>query len=187
VVAGEAGNQQTPNLPSSAGSRVIAFTIGNQETIINDATGQVALASAPAGRGGKSEPPDKSTGTAPYTKEQVAQGSEIYRRECAVCHGANLQGVSAPALTGPSFDHSHLNAEQVRTVVVHAMPLTAPGSLKPDEYAAIMAYRLSYDCVQPDEDDAAQRTYTERMDLHRERSRCQCLQGLTARRFDGAY
>ena len=76
VVAGAAGNQQTPNLPSSAGSRVIAFTIGNQETLVNDTTGQVALASAPTGRGGESEPPDKSTGTAPYTKQQVAQGRE---------------------------------------------------------------------------------------------------------------
>jgi alcohol dehydrogenase (cytochrome c) len=149
VVVGEAGNQQTPNLPSSSGSRVIAFAVGNQETLVNDTTGQVALASARSGRGGESEPPDKSTGTAPYTKQQVAQGREIYGKECAVCHGASLQGVSAPALTGPSFGHSHLSAEQVRTVVVHAMPLTAPGSLKPEEYAAVMAYLLSYDCVQP--------------------------------------
>ena len=79
VVVGEAGNQQTPNLPA------------------------------------------------------------IYAKECAVCHGANLQGVSAPALTGPSFGRSHLNGAQLRTVVVQTMPLTAPGSLKPDEYAAVMA------------------------------------------------
>ncbi len=29
------------------------------------------------------------------------------------------------------------------------MPATAPGTLKPDEYAAVMAYLLSYDCVPP--------------------------------------
>jgi hypothetical protein len=34
-------------------------------------------------------------------------------------------------------------------LLVQTMPLTAPGSLKPDEYAAVMAYLLSYDCVQP--------------------------------------
>jgi hypothetical protein len=28
------------------------------------------------------------------------------------------------------------------------MPLTAPGSLKPEDYAAVMAFLLSYDCVQ---------------------------------------
>jgi hypothetical protein len=29
------------------------------------------------------------------------------------------------------------------------MPLIAPGSLNPDEYAAVMAFLLNYDCVQP--------------------------------------
>jgi hypothetical protein len=29
------------------------------------------------------------------------------------------------------------------------MPLTAPGSLKPEEYASIMAFLLDYDCVKP--------------------------------------
>jgi hypothetical protein len=29
------------------------------------------------------------------------------------------------------------------------MPLTAPGSLKLDEYAAVMTFLLNYDCVQP--------------------------------------
>jgi hypothetical protein len=28
------------------------------------------------------------------------------------------------------------------------MPLTAPGSLKPEENAAVIAYLLSYNCVQ---------------------------------------
>jgi alcohol dehydrogenase (cytochrome c) len=150
VVVGEAGNQQTPNLPTSQGSRVIAYRLGGAATIVNDATGQVALANAPNGIGGESQgPPPKSTGSAPYTQRQVAEGGEIYTKECAVCHGANLQGLSAPALTGPGFGRSHLNASQLRGVVTQSMPLTAPGSLKPDEYAAVMAFLLSYDCVQP--------------------------------------
>jgi alcohol dehydrogenase (cytochrome c) len=150
VVVGQAGNQQTPNLPATAGSRVIAYRLGGAPTIVNDATGQIALAHVPDRAGGESEArPDKSTGSAPYTNEQVAQGRQVYAKECAVCHGANLQGVSAPALTGPSFGHAHLNASQLRSVVVQQMPLTAPGTLKPDQYAAVMAYLLSYDCVQP--------------------------------------
>jgi cytochrome c5 len=129
---------------------VIAYRLGPVTTIANEATGQVALASAPNGLGGESEgPPSTSTGSAPYTLQQVTQGSQIYAQECAVCHGANLQGTSAPALTGPGFGRSHLNASQLRGVVTQSMPLTAPGSLKPDEYAAVMAYLLSYDCVQP--------------------------------------
>jgi len=150
VVVGQAGNQQTPNLPKSGGSHVIAFAIGNAKTIVNGTSGQVALSKVPQEKGSYAEgPPDKSTGTAPYTAQQVTQGAAAYARECAVCHGAQLQGISAPALTGPSFGRSHLTAEQLRAVVVQQMPLTAPGSLKPDEYAQIMAYILSYDCVQP--------------------------------------
>jgi alcohol dehydrogenase (cytochrome c) len=150
VVVGEAGNQQTPNLPPSQGSRVIAYRLGSAATIVNQATGQVALASSPTGVGEASqEPLSKSTGSAPYTRQQVMQGGAIYAKECAACHGANLQGLSAPALTGPGFGHSHLNAAQVRTVVTKSMPLTAPGSLKPDDYAAVMAFMLSYDCVPP--------------------------------------
>ena len=150
IVVGQAGNQQTPNLPATEGSRVIAYRLGAAPTIVNDTTGQVALAHVPDRPGGESEAaPARSTGSAPYTKEQVAQGRQVYAQECAVCHGANLQGVSAPALTGPSFGRSHLNASQLRAVVVQQMPLTAPGTLKPDEYAAVMAYLLSYDCVQP--------------------------------------
>ena len=149
VVVGRAGNQQTPNLPTSQGSRVIAYRIGDASPVVNGSTGQVALANAPNGAGGESEAPSKSTGSAPYTQQQVAQGSDLYSKECAVCHGANLQGVSAPALTGPGFARSHLNASQLRVVVTQTMPLTAPGTLKPDEYAAVMAFLLSYDCVQP--------------------------------------
>ena len=149
VIVGEAGNQQTPNLPSSHGSRVIAYRLGPVSTIENDVTGQVALANATNGSGESAGPPSMSTGSVPYTQQQVAQGGEVYSRECAVCHGANLQGISAPALTGAGFGHSHLNGAQLRSVVTQTMPLTAPGSLAPDEYAAVMAFLLSYDCVQP--------------------------------------
>jgi alcohol dehydrogenase (cytochrome c) len=150
VVVGEAGNQQTPNLPTSKGSRVIAYRLGHAPTTENEATGQVALANAPNGTGGESaRSSSRSTGSAPYTTQQVAQGSQVYAKACAVCHGANLQGMSAPALTGPGFGRSHLNASQLRGVVTQSMPLTAPGSLKPDEYASVMAFLLSYDCVKP--------------------------------------
>jgi hypothetical protein len=92
VVVGEAGNQQTPNLPTSQGSRVLSYRLGS---------------------------------------------------------GADLQGTSAPALTGPGFGRSHLSASQLRDVVTQRMPLTSPGSLNPRDYASVMAFLLSYDCVKP--------------------------------------
>jgi alcohol dehydrogenase (cytochrome c) len=150
VVVGEAGNQQTPNLPGSRGSRVIAYRLGTAPAIVNDATGQVALADVPEGSGddpGSTITP--STGSAPYTMQQVERGSEVYAKTCANCHGGNLQGLSAPALTGPGFGHSHLNAAQLRGIVIQTMPLTAPNSLPAADYAAVMAFLLSYDCVPP--------------------------------------
>ena len=150
VVVGEAGNQQTPNLPASRGSRVIAYHLGSVPTMVNDATGQVALADASKSSGADwSDRPAPSTGSAPYTMQQVARGSEVYARSCANCHGANLQGLSAPALTGPGFGHSHLNAAQLRGITTQQMPLTAPGSLPAADYAAVMAFMLNYDCVPP--------------------------------------
>lgn len=149
VVVGQAGNQQTPNLPRSEGSRVVAYRLGHAATIVNDTAGQVALAATPTGPGESAQTLPASTGSVPYTSQQVAQGSQIYAATCAACHGANLQGMSAPALTGPSFGRSHLSGSQLRSVVTQTMPLTAPGSLKPDEYASVMAFLLSYDCVPP--------------------------------------
>jgi alcohol dehydrogenase (cytochrome c) len=149
VVVGQAGNQQTPNLPSTHGSRVIAYRLAPARAIDNDATGQVALANALNGNGESAAPVAASKGTAPYTQQQVVQGRDLYAQQCAACHGATLQGVSAPALTGPAFAHSHLTASQLRGAVTQRMPLTSPGSLKPQEYASLMAFLLAYDCVKP--------------------------------------
>jgi mono/diheme cytochrome c family protein len=77
---------------------------------------------------------------------------------CASCHGAQLQGISAPALTGSSFARAHVNLSEARATVTTQMPLSAPGSLKPDQYAAIIAYLLSYDCVMPSPGKAPFRT-----------------------------
>ncbi len=91
----------------------------------------------------------ESIGDAPYTAEQVTAGAAVYAQHCAVCHGAQLQGVAAPAMAGPAFARTKPTLEQLHTVVTKNMPLTAPGTLPAADYAAIMAYMLSYDCVKP--------------------------------------
>jgi hypothetical protein len=143
VVVGEAGGQQTPNLPESHGSHVMAYRLGSEPTVENDASGQVALAQTNE----TPEPMTQSVGSAPYTKQQVARGGEVYATRCAACHGSELQGRSAPALTGQGFGHFKLTAAQLRTLVVQTMPLGAPGTLPAYDYAALMAFMLSYDCV----------------------------------------
>jgi alcohol dehydrogenase (cytochrome c) len=146
ILVGEAGNQQTANLPATHGSHVLVYKLGASQPVVNGTGGQTPLAAIPASAASAQI---AGTGSAPYTKQQVARGKTVYAGQCAVCHGHKLQGISAPALTGPSFAKSHLNASQIRSVVATQMPLTAPGSLAPDDYASVMAYMLSYDCVRP--------------------------------------
>ncbi|HVR47200.1 MAG TPA: PQQ-binding-like beta-propeller repeat protein [Candidatus Binatia bacterium] len=143
VEGGEGGNQQTPNLPPSHGARVVAYSLNSAQTIVNDVTGQPAVAAATAGKTESAS----GTVTLPYTPAQVASGATVYAKYCLSCHGTHLQGVSGPALTGPGFAHANLNVAQIYGIVAQQMPLTAPGSLSKANYAAVMAYVLSYDCV----------------------------------------
>jgi len=148
IEGGQPGNQHTPNLPPSKGSYVMAFRLGATAPTVNSAKGQ-SLAAAAAVSG------IVQTGTAPYTKAQVQAGKAQYAVSCQACHGAQLQGVSAPALAGSAFGKSHLTISALRTIVTQQMPLTAPGSLKPAEYAALMAYLIAANCVKPSGNETA--------------------------------
>ena len=142
IEGGEPGNQHTPNLPPSIGSYVMAFRLGATNAVANSAKGQsLAAASATAGV--------VQAGSAPYTKAQALAGKTQYTASCQACHGAQLQGVSAPALAGSAFGKSHLSISALRTIVTTQMPLTAPGSLTPVQYASLMAYLLEANCVKP--------------------------------------
>ncbi len=149
VLAGEAGNQQTPNLPKTQGSRLVAYRLGVTRTAYNAASGQPTPLPKTAQRTESGPVPASQTGTLPYTTAQVAAGGKLFAQQCSSCHGAHLQGVSAPALTGSGFGHANLNASQIRTIVTRQMPLSSPGSLKPAQYAAILAYLFAYNCVPP--------------------------------------
>ena len=142
IEGGQAGNQSAPGVPASKGSYVMTFRVGSAQLLANSAAGQ-SLVAASAATGAK------QLGAAPYTVAQVRAGATLYATSCLACHGARLQGVSAPALAGSAFGKSHLNISTLRTVVTQQMPLSAPGSLKPAQYAALMAYLLAVNCVKP--------------------------------------
>jgi len=76
-----------------------------------------------------------------YTAAQATAGAKAYAQSCAQCHGAQLQGVSAPALKGVSM-HGSQSIADIYNFMSQQMPAGAPGSLKPGTYAAIMAYIL---------------------------------------------
>ncbi|QCP49865.1 transporter substrate-binding domain-containing protein [Trinickia violacea] len=91
---------------------------------------------------------DASTGDdAPsFDKSQVKHGKSLYSSSCAKCHGADLKGLNAPALSGPAFApaaNSHLTIGGVFGYMATNMPADRPGKLKDQDYADIMAFLLS--------------------------------------------
>ncbi|MDB5071075.1 MAG: cytochrome c class [Candidatus Eremiobacteraeota bacterium] len=88
-----------------------------------------------------------STGSAAhpglYTKAQAAAGAKTYTARCLRCHGAKLQGVTAPALKGK--DSPITGIRTVGDIYNYAstqMPLDKPGSLSPATYASLVAFLL---------------------------------------------
>lgn len=95
----------------------------------------------------------------PAGSGSVAQGKEIYEKNCLVCHGDQLQGgpqgdrlvggrgtlvnddpKKAPVKTVESY---WPHATTLFDFIKRAMPLTSPGSLDNDEVYAVTAYILS--------------------------------------------
>ena len=81
-----------------------------------------------------------------YTEAQANAGATVYAQTCAACHGSQLEGVAAPALKGPPFgdmaNAQSLTVDTLLDVIANTMPQSDPGSLKPEEYAAVTAYIL---------------------------------------------
>jgi glucose dehydrogenase/uncharacterized cupin superfamily protein len=77
---------------------------------------------------------------------QVADGAAGYSRQCAACHGEQLQGVAhAPALRGNSFltSWSGKSSRNLYSRIISTMPLTHPGSLEPAMALDITVFILS--------------------------------------------
>jgi mono/diheme cytochrome c family protein len=97
------------------------------------------------------EAADEPSGQAAlYTKTQALAGAKVYSTNCASCHGAALQGVSAPAIAGKDFQKTAVadkyTVSIIRTIVTQNMPLSNPGSLSDTQYADVLAYLLASNC-----------------------------------------
>ena len=97
------------------------------------------------------ETADEVSGTpALYTAAQASAGAAVYAQNCASCHGANLQGVAAPALAGKDFQKTAVGDKYtvsiIRTIATQNMPLSNPGSLSATQYADVLAYLLAANC-----------------------------------------
>ncbi len=105
----------------------------------------------------------------PTGKGSARAGAEIFRTQCAACHGANGEGMAPvfPALIGrdprgESFDFASdpsiprtignywSHATTLYDYIRRAMPLYTPGSLSADDTYAVTAYLLAANRVIPD-------------------------------------
>lgn len=81
---------------------------------------------------------------AAYTAGQAALGATLFSANCSRCHGADLQGIAAPPLAGSAFmgNWKGDTAADLYALMSTEMPQDRPGTLKPDQYLAILAFVL---------------------------------------------
>jgi mono/diheme cytochrome c family protein len=90
----------------------------------------------------------------PVEAAQVEAGAAVFAQSCAACHGAELQGLgSFPTLAGDAFRTAWADKTlgELHTYVRTAMPLGAGGSLSDEAYAAVVAFLLARNGVEPGE------------------------------------
>ena len=160
-------------VPAAAGTHVLVDTVPATAVAVQDgavvlSTPAAALVAhicateapppqpaAPASHGSiapSASSPQQAEGTPPalYTLAQAEAGRTIYMEQCVTCHGANLHGVAAPAVAGTEFlkaaKDNDWTLEVIRYLVFTMMPLNAGGSLKPEQYADLMAFLLASNC-----------------------------------------
>ena len=82
-----------------------------------------------------------------YTEEQAKRGEEMYRKECASCHGDSLVGGGgAAALTGGAFlsNWNGLTVGDLFERIRKTMPQGSLGKLTKQQDADVLAYLLSF-------------------------------------------
>src|SRR5215467_10519759 len=82
-----------------------------------------------------------------YSAGQAARGQQLYKAQCAGCHGNNMEGTSGPPLVGDSF-LSNWSAQPLADLVdkiQKTMPFNLPGSLSRSQSTDLAAYVLQAD------------------------------------------
>jgi len=79
-----------------------------------------------------------------YTDAQASRGRDLYRQQCALCHGETLGGGLAPPLSGSGFIAAW-GAQplwELARKIRSTMPENDPGKLTPSQAADLVAYLL---------------------------------------------
>lgn len=105
---------------------------------------------APSGFGSEEEPPTppaRSVRDGVYTEAQAVRGKAVYLEQCVECHKEDLRGdrQMTPSLVGIAFTFRWKDRKLYDYFVGmrNTMPQSAPGSLREETYADLVAYLLS--------------------------------------------
>jgi mono/diheme cytochrome c family protein len=107
----------------------------------------ICLVAEVFGRSQEATPPSRSVWDGVYTEEQATRGEEIYRKECASCHGDTLVGGGGAApLTGGTFlsNWNGLTVGDLFDRIRKTMPQGSLGKLTKQQDADVLAYLLSF-------------------------------------------
>ena len=91
-----------------------------------------------------------------YTETQAQAGLEIYTQVCTVCHLPDLTGsFEAPSLNDINFRDNWVNRSvfELSDLLRRTMPPQSPGSLREEQYEALIAYLLSENDVAASQND----------------------------------
>ena len=81
-----------------------------------------------------------------YTNAQAQRGENLYTKNCALCHGAQLEGGSSTPLVGSRFlakwGQGNHNVNELYYITRTQMPYGAGGTLTRQQYIDIVAYIL---------------------------------------------
>jgi alcohol dehydrogenase (cytochrome c) len=81
-----------------------------------------------------------------YTDAQALRGQAIYAKDCASCHGAQLEGASSTPLVGARFiakwGQGNHNVDELYYITRTQMPYGAGGTLTRQQYIDTVAYVL---------------------------------------------
>jgi S-disulfanyl-L-cysteine oxidoreductase SoxD len=88
-----------------------------------------------------------TTGDGVYSAAQAQRGEDLFKKQCASCHGEALDGAGPyPPLSGDEFlnKYTGVSAQNVYDMIQKLMPATAPGTLTRPQAADLLAYILSF-------------------------------------------
>lgn len=95
----------------------------------------------PSAAGGTA--PTAQPASGPTAGQLASRGREVYLAQCAVCHGDQGQGLTAPAVIGASANlGKYATARGLYDYTRVTMPQTAPGSLSAEAYQQVVGYLL---------------------------------------------